>query len=149
MRKETVSVFLCCRGAFLASHLPIKKKQKKNMEKSAVRGNWHLTKKIYEPNQLLQIFFFVVFFHPLHPPMRYLTFRQRQSRQLSYKSANCRTQCITKKIWRLCCLACFQIFSFPPVSLPESQPRSHYSFFILSRVVRYLSQICVSLTPRS
>lgn len=42
--------------------------------------------------------------------MRYLIFRQRQIRQLSYKSANCRTQCITKKFGDYACSLASKFF---------------------------------------
>lgn len=153
MRKETVLVFLCCRGAFLASHLPIKKpKNKKKMEKPAVRGSWHLTKKITNPSCFCR--FLSSWFLFIHSILRCDNLLSANA-----SLASCRTSLATaepnasrRKLGDFACSldSSFCLSHLPPFRKPNHGLITHSSYSHEDDgFVRYLSRSCVSLTPRS
>lgn len=93
MRKETVLVFLCCRGAFLASHLPIKEKKKtKKTWKSQQHGAIGTSpKKLFLPTKPL-LYIFSSLFLFIHSILRF-------ENQLSANAslASCRTSPSTEE----------------------------------------------------
>lgn len=124
------------------------------MEKPAVRGNWHLTKKRFFKNLSYSCTFFSSWFLFIHSILRC-------DNQLSANAslASCRTSLPTaepnasrRKLGDFACAlaSSFCLSHLPPFRKANHGLITHSSYSHEDdEFVRYLSQRCVSLTPRS